>query len=169
MEELKNLLGAFSIGEILVCVIMIALAAKGIITFYDWIKARIKTMFNKEHETLTEKEKINERFDKNEKAMEQVFENQEKITNNIQELSDKIDMLVNSDREDIKSFLTQQHHFFCKQGWIDDYSLECCVRRYEYYTKEGGNSFIADFMKDLRRLPKTPPNDSSPRKELENR
>jgi hypothetical protein len=46
-------------------------------------------------------------------------------------------------------------------GWIDDYSMECCERRYQHYKDEGGNSFIKGFMEDLRALPKKPPEDKN--------
>lgn len=56
-------------------------------------------------------------------------------------------MLIDSDRDDIKSYITREHHYFCYQkGWIDDFSLDCCERRYKHYSDEGGNSFIGQFM-----------------------
>lgn len=67
-------------------------------------------------------------------------------------------MLIDSDKDDIKSYITREHHYFCYQvGWIDDFSLDCLERRYQHYEDEGGNSFIAGFMNELRTLPKQPP------------
>jgi hypothetical protein len=64
-------------------------------------------------------------------------------------------MLIDSDKDDIKAFITREHHYFCYQkGWVDDYSLDCVERRYAHYEQEGGNSFVEDLMKDLRKLPK---------------
>jgi hypothetical protein len=31
----------------------------------------------------------------------------------INELTKKIEMLIDSDKDDIKSFLTREHHYFC--------------------------------------------------------
>ena len=76
----------------------------------------------------------------------------------LNDLSAKIDMLIDSDKDDIKSYITREHHYFCYQvGWIDDFSLDCLERRYEHYADEGGNSFIEGFMNELRALPKQSP------------
>lgn len=70
----------------------------------------------------------------------------------------KIDMLIESDKDDIKSYITREHHYFCyKIGWIDDFSLDCIEKRYKHYTDEGGNTFIGGFMEELRALPKSNP------------
>ena len=70
-------------------------------------------------------------------------------------------MLIDSDKDAIKSYITQKHHFFCyEQGWIDDFSLDCIERRYQHYKEEGGNTFIDGFMGQLRQLPKGSPQSS---------
>ena len=76
----------------------------------------------------------------------------------IQELAKKIDILIESDKDDIKAYITKEHHKFCyDKKWIDDFSLDCLERRYKHYEDEGGNSFIGGFMQELRSLPKHPP------------
>lgn len=81
----------------------------------------------------------------------------DQIKTSIAQLSNKIDILVNSDKDAIKAFITRQHHYFCyDQGWIDDYSLDCIQRRYDHYRDEGGNSFIQDLMTEIKNLPKQP-------------
>lgn len=45
-----DLISKYSISEILTFIIIFALAVRGVITFYDWAKARIKKVFNKEKE-----------------------------------------------------------------------------------------------------------------------
>ena len=84
--------------------------------------------------------------------------NQKETDAILKDLSTKIDMLIDSDKDDIKSYITREHHYFCYQrGWIDDFSLDCIERRYQHYTDEGGNSFIEGFMTELRALPKQQP------------
>ena len=76
----------------------------------------------------------------------------------LNKLSEKIDVLIASDRDDIRSFITKEHHYFCyEKGWIDNFSLECLENQYSHYVDEGGNSFIKAFMEELRRLPKQNP------------
>jgi hypothetical protein len=65
---------------------------------------------------------------------------------------------VDSDKDDIKAFITDKHHYFCyERKWIDDYSMDCIERRYSHYKDEGGNSFIATLMDELKALPKQSP------------
>ena len=83
---------------------------------------------------------------------------QEETDNVLQKLSEKINILIESDRDDIKSYITREHHYFCyKVGWIDDFSLDCIEKRYKHYIDEGGNTFVEDLMNELRALPKKAP------------
>lgn len=67
-------------------------------------------------------------------------------------------MLIESDKESIKAYATERHHFFVyEQGWIDNYSLECLERRFVIYQHENGNSFVEGLMDEIRALPKQPP------------
>ena len=66
--------------------------------------------------------------------------------------------LTDSDMHDIKAWIVNQYHkFYVEQGWIDNYSAETIERRYEDYTKEGGNSYIRELVNRLRTLPMDPP------------
>ena len=43
--------------------------------------------------------------------------------------------------------------YFMEKGSIDYQSLDVLEHRFKHYVDEGGNSFIEDLMKDLRKLP----------------
>ena len=81
----------------------------------------------------------------------------------IQEKDDKyiLDMdLPGYDKDDIKAWITQQHHYFCYElKCIDDFSLDCIEKRFKHYQDENGNSFVENLMNELRTLPKQPPID----------
>lgn len=146
-----ELLTQFSIVDIITIVTILAVSVKGFIAFWDWAVDRLRKIFHKESEEKIEKDKFQKHLQENYTNLKSVVENQKRLENQIK-------LLIDSDKDDIKSFLTKEHHYFCYQkGWIDDYSLECCERRYEHYAREGGNSFIEGFMNDLRSLPKQPP------------
>lgn len=152
----------FTPYQIIVFIVLLAAAIKGTADFYDWAKSKLKEYFDKDYKSQQEKMTEEERFEETENRIESLEQNQEVIIGTLDKLNNKMDMLIDSDKDDIKSFLTREHHYFCyTQGWIDDYSLECCERRYAHYRDEGGNSFIEGFMKELRALPKRPPNDSN--------
>ena len=42
-------------------------------------------------------------------------ENQKETDKILKDLSDKIDMLIDSDKDAIKAYITREHHFFCYQ------------------------------------------------------
>ena len=136
LDLLKN----YSLTEIIVFVIMLAFAIKGIVDFYDWAKNRLKKTTDKkynEEETqikiLKTLELYGEQIDKNTKA---------------------INILITSDKDDIKAWITEKHHYFCYElGYIDDYNLQCIEARYKHYKEEDGNTFIDGFMTDIRALP----------------
>ncbi len=135
-----ELFQAYSLTEILAIVITLALAFKGLVSFIDWYTDRIKKIAIK-----TELPK------KNQDTIADLKEE-------LDELKDSVFLLIESDKDNIKSYITERHHYFCyEKKYIDDFSLECLERRFEHYKQEKGNSFITDFMNDLRALPNTPP------------
>ena len=149
-----ELLQHYSISEIFLFIVLLALAFKSVVSFFEWLEERIKKTFGK----ISEKEKINKRIENGENFMAQLREHQKHNDEALQCLSKKIDMLVESDRDDIKAYITKEHHKFCyDKGWIDDFSLDCLEKRFKHYADEGGNSFICGFMQELKSLPKRPP------------
>lgn len=142
-----ELLSAYSFSEILAIIVTLALAIKGVVSFWDWAKGRLQKMFNKETQQENNQQKI-----------EALAENQQQLVEAVKKLTEKVDMLINSDKDDIKAYITDKHHYYVyTQKWIDDYALDCITRRFKHYQDEGGNSFIETLMKELKALPKQPP------------
>lgn len=155
---MKELLEQFSISDIILFIVLFAMAIKGVIDFIDWAHNRLKEKFDKENVAKIMHNEINDKFEDHEKRIQKLETNQEQIIKSLNNLDNKINMLIQSDKDDIKADLTKIHHYYCYiQKWIDDYTLECCERRYTHYKDEGGNSFIEGFMNELRELPKKPP------------
>lgn len=135
-----ELLNNYSLTEILMFIIMLAFAIKGVIDFYDWAKKRIKEPVDK---TYTEKE-----------MKQKVLGTLESHNEQIDKISKAIDILIASDKDDIKAWITEKHHYFCYElKYIDDYNLQCIEARYKHYKEENGNTFIDGFMADIRMLP----------------
>lgn len=87
--------------------------------------------------------------------IEGLTEKQNATDEYLKKMSDKIDLLIESDKDDIKSYITREHHRFCYDlKEIDDFSLDCLEKRFKHYSDEGGNSFIQEFMQELRKLPR---------------
>lgn len=147
------LLQKYSISEILVFIVLLALAIKGVISFVDWVIEKIKKAFNKGYSKIDEKRKITEILDEDAQLIASLQQQQAETDKVLKVLSKKIDMLIESDKDAIRAYITKEHHYFCQQGWIDDFSLDCIERRFTHYEEQGGNSFIKAFMEDLRKLP----------------
>lgn len=87
----------------------------------------------------------------------QILEFQEKVTQKLERQDEILLLLTDADREDTRSWIVQQYHYFCEQKkWIDDFSMDALEKRYIYYQQEGGNSYITGLMEQLRSLPRTP-------------
>lgn len=135
---METLLKTFSITEICLYTVLLLIAFKEVISFFNWLinwnTGFIATKYQKPKE---------------------LEDTVQKMARLLDDLTKKVDMLISSDKDDIKAFITRQHHDFCHhKGWIDDYSLDCIERRYSHYKDEGGNSFINILMQEIRALPK---------------
>ena len=77
------------------------------------------------------------------------------IYRSIEEVKADVKLLIDSDREDIKSYIVHAYNeFVIEKKCIDANSLEALEKRYQYYTKEHGNGFITALMEELRGLSK---------------
>lgn len=153
-----NLLQRYPISEILIFIVLLALAIKGVISFIDWVNEKIRKVFNKEHNKIDEKKEIENRLNQHDQLILSIQQQQADMDKGVKQLAAKIDILIASDMDDIRASITKDHHKFCYQKqWIDDFSLECIEKQYSHYVEEGGNSFIKGFMDELRALPKQDP------------
>lgn len=136
-----DLITHFSLSQFLIFIILLALAFKEAYSFLEWLNEKgIKIFKNKYQNPKDKEQSIN------------------KLEQNVEQLTKKVNILLDSDRDDIKAFITRQHHYFCYQlKEIDDQSLDCIEKRFTHYQQEGGNSYIKNLMEELRELPKSPP------------
>lgn len=148
---MAELITNYSWSEIILFVIAFAAAIKGVVTFWDWGKDRLKKVYDKEDKI----EEIKSLIVENIKQMNEFSNIQAQTINEIQHLKENITNLTASDKDDIKAWITEKHHHFCYDiKYIDDYSLDCIEKRYAHYVDEGGNSFISKLMEEIRNLPK---------------
>lgn len=146
-----SVLKDFPISEILLCIIGALILVKWIIEYFDWGHKRTKDKYDQEVEDKKNIEDINERLNQNSEDIKMLIEMQK-------QQNKRIELLIDSDKDDIKAFITKEYHYFVERiGWIDDYSLDCLEKRFLHYQDENGNSFAEDLMSEIRRLPKHPP------------
>ena len=161
--SIGDFLSKYSFAEFLVFILIFVLAIKEGISFFDWAKTRFSKATKKAYEEQREHDKIEEEIEDLNKFYDEkkvVDDGFAKGKERFEKLEALIEMLIESDKEDIKSFITAQHHkFVYEQEWIDDYSMECLEKRFAIYEREHGNSFVLGLMNELRALPKRPPRD----------
>lgn len=141
---MQELLAQYSVSEIILFIFLLAMALKKFVQLVDWYK-------NRARKAIKEKDRPEELA-----AIAKVHDEQlNSIKEELSSLKSEIQLLLDSDRDDIKQSLTKDHHYFCyKLGSIDDYSLDCMEKRFSHYQDEGGNSFIQTLMQDVRALPR---------------
>lgn len=152
---MKDLLSNYSVDQILLFIVLLAAAIKGVVSWIDWAKGRGEKIIEKKNKKTALEDNVNNLI-KAQKNMESSINTcQVQIKDNIASIQKAIQILTESDKDDIKAWITEKHHYFCYQiGWIDDYSLDCIEKRYGHYKDEGGNTFIDELMEEIRALPK---------------
>ena len=141
-----ELLSQFSIRDIVLVIVVLATTTQAVATFIGWAKESIFKIFKKEQQ-----------IDNSNAQIAELASAQKEMNQKLDKMDSSIHLLMASDRDDIKAFITMQYHTFVEnKGWIDDFSLECLEKRYSHYVEEGGNSFIGTMMDKLRNLPRHP-------------
>lgn len=149
---MTTLLENYSLFEIIFFIVLLAGAFKTVVVFWDWLVSRLSIYFNKED---MQQSALEDKFETHDTQIKQLIEEQnKKYEQQLDDLNKKIDILIESDKDDIKAYIIEKHDYFCEQDNIDNYNLECLERRYSHYLDEGGNSFIQDMMEDIRSLKK---------------
>ncbi len=157
-----ELLETYSLSDIVIFTCMLAVAIKGFFAVFDWGKERLQKVFDKGYDEKERAEKIDSQLGDNTAQIESINQSLMDMDAKIDKLVDvmnrRIDMLVESDKESIKAYITEKHHYFVyDKKWIDDYNLECLSKRFAVYQEEHGNSFIEGLMDEIADLPKRPP------------
>jgi hypothetical protein len=152
---MKELLTTYTIEQIIIFLFMIAVALKEGIELFKYFRDLIK---NKNIEDINENNKGEIILKEIQEIKEELQIMRENYDSKFDSHSEKLDILIGSDREDIRAFIVSKHHFHTEhEHWIDDYTMDVLEKRYAYYKEEGGNSYIGQLMNEIRALPKHPP------------
>ena len=163
-----ELLTTYTLIEILVFVFIILAALKEVWSLIDFFRNKAKKKY--EEETCEDKriEDIIHRLDEFETSIKKIWSKEkdfhgeftkfkEECEEHFKNTDGKLELLTQSDKDSIKSWIVEKHHYFIKQEWIDDFNMDAIEKRFTHYAEEGGNSYVCDLMKDLRKLPNYPP------------
>lgn len=154
---MSALMSQFALEQIILFAVLLAVAIRGVVDFILWFRGRMKARVH-EQERPEELQKQLEQIEATHCAhIESLKAKDELLQKDIDNVATDVKLLIESDKSSILAWITQQHHYFLRMGWIDDFSLMTIEKRFKYYKEEGGNSFAEDLMHDLRKLPKNPP------------
>lgn len=152
---MEQLFSNYSFKQIFLFVIILTIAIKEFIVLLDWFNERINRKVDKDRKTTYIEKELHKQIEKKELQIVALQQSEKRIKESIQDLNKKINILIQSDQNDIRAWITAQHHKFMEKGSIDYYSFECISKRYEDYKEQGGNTFIDHFMEEIKSLPKT--------------
>ena len=116
----------------------------------DKVFGWIKTKYKEGYKNTAQKEE-------HERKISELENSVSEIKNLVSELTTSIEISNESNRNQIKTTIVKEYNYFTRQGWIDNYSLDCIERLYDSYRKLNGNSYIKDLMVKIRELPNQEP------------
>ena len=160
-----DLLEAYSISEIFIFIVIAVIAVKASWDLIDFFKDKYLKKFNKDYEKKKQDDILKDhyadcqrQYTETMSAYENLSEKMDDVIDSIDNINTKVNELIESDKHDIKQAIVRDYHYFVeKQGWIDDFSLDTLELRFNDYKSEGGNSYVAGLMSEIRQLPKHPP------------
>ena len=76
--------------------------------------------------------------------------------NDINTSKEQLDLLIDSDKESIRSFIVDKYYQVMDTGYINSHLLQVLEERYTQYHREGGNGYITTLMEEMRELPHSP-------------
>ena len=147
--------------QVILYAFLIFVAIKEVWALVDFFRDKLKKKINQEKSEDKNEEKIISSLEKISTELTELsgeFEAHKKNINKvINSYQEQLDILIDSDRDDIKADIVKQYHYFVEnRQWIDDFSLDTIERRYQHYKDEGGNSYIQGLMEKIRQLPNKP-------------
>lgn len=87
-----------------------------------------------------------------EKRLRQLEDNYKLLSEILAKQQQTLDLLMESDELDIKTWIKTQHDQWMPTGYIDSQILDLVCQRFEIYEREGGNSWAKKMVDDMKEL-----------------
>lgn len=101
------------------------------------------------NKTFNHVDKIREQ----EETLEKVIKNIQQQQKQLQSITDKIDELLASDKDSIKSWIVMLYKQYKKDpSGLNSMQMDLLERRFSHYKKQGGNSYVDNLMQELREI-----------------
>ena len=158
---MEELIQNYSVGQIVLFIFVLMSAVKAFWTLVEFFTEKIKNRFSKEQKKEDHDKEVKNQLEECNEKLDFLTDSLQSFSGNcearFEKIEGRLDLLSNSDRDDIKSFIVREYHYFVEQkGWVDDFSLDVLEKRYSHYKEEGGNSYISNLMERIRQLPHSP-------------
>lgn len=155
MGEITTLFTQYSVGELILLVILLLFALRALNEVISYFYGKIKTRFGIENKKEEWQNKISETLQSIKDEIEHLKEQNHQTHQHQKEMDSSIALVQERLQENTRSYLIDAHHKFCYEiHAIDDLNLQAMERRYLYYKTAGGNSFIDSLMDEVRALPR---------------
>ena len=155
-----KLLENFTVEQTILFIVMLALAIKGILDFYDWLRKRNKARFDADYEKIKDHDAIITKQEDLEQHYQELKDNYNSLSEEFSGFSsvvnDDLKIIKKSMMHDIKQWIIQQHKKHMDKGWVAIEDLNMLEYRFADYQALGGNGTIPSLMDELRALPKYP-------------
>lgn len=129
-----ELLATYSIEQIIIFCIGIAVAGKKLLELVDYYKNKGKQVYEEQSHI--------------EVSLAQIAT----LAENIDKINKRLDLLTESDKDDIRSWIVEKYNYYKANPneKIDSYIMDTIERRFNHYQAEGGNSYISSIVEELR-------------------
>ena len=132
-----ELFATYSVGQIIVFIIILLLAIKEFFSLIDFFNNRAKSLFDRE-----------KKKQENDVALQE-------LVKKMDEISARVNLLTESDKDDIRGWIVEKYHYCQSLDMpIDSFTMDTIEKRYQHYKDEGGNSYITHIMEELRSMAK---------------
>lgn len=154
---MAELIAGMGVETILLVLIV---AIPSIIAIITWCKKVWNQREIFKQENIEKGKQIEARAEAKEARLQEGESRMQQLESDVQDLktiaerqSQLIELLIRSDELDIKSWIKTQHEKWVPRNCIDSQTLDLLEQRFAIYTQEGGNSWAARLVADLRSLP----------------
>lgn len=156
MSTINELFSNFSLEEILMFVILFFMATKVVGELFDYFYKKLKNYFGEKDEAEERLEAILQRLDKIEEnniaRNEELINIQARRDEQIASIQQSIHALFQRMQASDRSYILEKIHACEAEGTISDAALQDILNRYEAYSSEEEDAFLAKKIEDVKKL-----------------
>lgn len=147
MDPIVKLMQQTSFENLFLLFVFVLASAKAFGELIDWAYKKLKIYFGSKESTADFQAEVLSRLSHIEKQCSSADEQ-------IRGLQDTLQIVQERLQNSTRSYIIDKFHYYVYQiGAIDEAALQDLERRYAYYKKAGGDTFIENRMARIRTLP----------------